>query len=89
MKAGTAICLGAEVLQEIGLTPGGHKLFTPTKKSVFHLTRLDRDRGSTAPVVVLEPALAAKSRRFARGRNFTIVAHGRAAHAGDHGHQRY
>ena len=92
MKAGTAILLTAlRVLREAGLTPKHpvRMLFTGDEEvgSVTSRDLIESEARRSLLSVVLEPALATgQIKTFRKGvGDFTVVAHGRAAHAGgDH-----
>ncbi len=92
MKAGTAILLTAlQVLKEAGLPPRHPvcMLFTSDEEVGSATARdlIEAEARRSCLVVVLEPALAGgQLKTFRKGvGDFTIVAHGRAAHAGgDH-----
>jgi glutamate carboxypeptidase len=92
MKAGTAILLTAlKVLKDAGLEPQHpvRMLFTSDEEvgSVTSRALIEAEAHRSCLAVVLEPALAGgQLKTFRKGvGDFTIVAHGRAAHAGgDH-----
>ena len=92
MKAGTAILLTAlRVLREAGLTPKHpvRMLFTGDEEvgSVTSRDLIEAEARRSLLTIVLEPALATgQIKTFRKGvGDFTVVAHGRAAHAGgDH-----
>jgi glutamate carboxypeptidase len=92
MKAGTAILLTAlRVLREAGLPPRHpvQMLFTGDEEvgSVTSHDLIETEARRSLLTVVLEPALASgQIKTFRKGvGEFTVVAHGRAAHAGgDH-----
>jgi len=92
MKAGTAILLTAlRVLREAGLWPKHpvRMLFTSDEEvgSVVSRDLIETEARRSLLTVVLEPALAmGQIKTFRKGvGDFTVVAHGRAAHAGgDH-----
>jgi glutamate carboxypeptidase len=92
MKAGTAILLTAlRVLREAGLSPQYpvRMLFTGDEEvgSVTSRNLIEAEARHSRLTIVLEPALAnGQIKTFRKGvGDFTVVAHGRAAHAGgDH-----
>ena len=92
MKAGSAILLTAlRVLREAGLTPKHpvRMLFTGDEEvgSVTSRDLIESEARRSLLTVVLEPALVTgQIKTFRKGvGDFTVVAHGRAAHAGgDH-----
>jgi glutamate carboxypeptidase len=92
MKAGTAILLTAlEVLRQAGLSPRHpvRMLFTSDEEvgSITSRALIETEARRSCLTVVLEPALAGgQLKTFRKGvGDFTVVAHGRAAHAGgDH-----
>lgn len=92
MKAGTAILLTAlHVLREAGLQPKSpvQMLFTSDEEIGSPTSRglIEAEARRSRLAVVLEPALAGgQIKTFRKGvGDFTVVAHGRAAHAGgDH-----
>jgi glutamate carboxypeptidase len=92
MKAGTAILLTAlRVLREAGLPPKHpvRMLFTSDEEvgSVISRDLIEAEARRSLLTIVLEPALATgQIKTFRKGvGEFTVVAHGRAAHAGgDH-----
>jgi glutamate carboxypeptidase len=92
MKAGTAILLTTlTVLKEMGLSPRHslRMLFTSDEEvgSVTSRSVIETEAQRSCLVVVLEPALAGgQVKTFRKGvGDFTVVAYGRAAHAGgDH-----
>lgn len=92
MKAGTAILLTAlRMLREAGLAPKHpvRMLFTTDEEvgSVASRGLIEAEARRSRLVTVLEPALATgQIKTFRKGvGDFTVVAHGRAAHAGgDH-----
>jgi glutamate carboxypeptidase len=92
MKAGTAILLTAlSVLHETGLPPRHpvRMLFTGDEEigSLTSRALIEAEARRSLLTVVLEPALASgQIKTFRKGvGDFTVVAHGRAAHAGgDH-----
>jgi glutamate carboxypeptidase len=92
MKAGTAILLTTlRVLCEAGMFPKHpvRMLFTSDEEvgSVTSRDLIEAEARRSLLTIVLEPALVSgKLKTFRKGvRDFTIVAHGRAAHAGgDH-----
>ncbi len=94
MKAGTAILLTAlKVLQDAGVSPRHpvRMLFTSDEEvgSVTSRGLIEAEAQRSCLTVVLEPALAdGQIKTFRKGvGDFTVVAHGRAAHAGGD-HQR-
>ncbi len=92
MKAGTAILLTAlQVLREAGLPPKHpvRMLFTGDEEvgSLTSRNLIEAEARHSLLTIVLEPALAGgQIKTFRKGvGEFTVVAHGRAAHAGgDH-----
>jgi glutamate carboxypeptidase len=92
MKAGTAILLTAlKVLKGTGLSPRHpvRLLFTSDEEvgSITSRDLIETEAQRSCLTVVLEPALAGgQLKTFRKGvGDFTVVAHGRAAHAGgDH-----
>ncbi len=92
MKAGTAILLTAlKVLKAAGVSPRHpvRMLFTSDEEvgSVTSRNLIETEARRSGLTIVLEPALAqGQLKTFRKGvGNFTVVAHGRAAHAGgDH-----
>jgi len=92
MKAGAAILLAAlRVLRETGLPPKHtvRMLFTGDEEvgSLTSRDLIEAEARRSLLTIVLEPALAGgQIKTFRKGvGNFTVVAHGRAAHAGgDH-----
>jgi glutamate carboxypeptidase len=92
MKAGTAILLTAlKVLKDAGLSPRHpvRMLFTSDEEvgSVTSRQLVEAEARRSCLAVVLEPAMAGgQLKTFRKGvGDFTVVAHGRAAHAGgDH-----
>jgi glutamate carboxypeptidase len=92
MKAGTAILLTVlRVLREAGLPPkhSVRMLFTSDEEvgSVTSRGLIEAEARRSLLTIVLEPALATgQIKTFRKGvGDFTVVAHGRAAHAGgDH-----
>ncbi len=92
MKAGTAILLTAlNVLKDAGLTPRHplRMLFTSDEEvgSTTSRALIESEAQRSCLAVILEPALAnGQLKTFRKGvGDFTVVAHGRAAHAGgDH-----
>ena len=92
MKAGTAILLTAlQVLREAGWPPKHpvRMLFTSDEEvgSVTSRDLIEGEARRSLLTIVLEPALASgQIKTFRKGvGDFTVVAHGRAAHAGgDH-----
>jgi glutamate carboxypeptidase len=94
MKAGTAILLTAlRVLREAGVSPSHpvRMLFTGDEEvgSLASRDLIEREAQYSLLTIVLEPALASgQIKTFRKGvGDFTVVAHGRAAHAGGD-HQR-
>ncbi len=94
MKAGSAILLTAlRVLQEAGLKPKypWHMLFTSDEEigSVTSRSLIEAEARHSLLTLVLEPALANGAlKTFRKGvGDFTVVAYGRAAHAGGN-HQK-
>jgi glutamate carboxypeptidase len=92
MKAGTAILLAAlRVVQDAGLAPRHpvRLLFTSDEEvgSVTSRPLIEAEARHSCLTLVLEPALSGgQLKTFRKGvGDFTVVAHGRAAHAGgDH-----